>query len=67
MAQDFYAAFGLGEDNTHINSLDPDGIALAAIQELSRENNELKRENEIMKSRLDELERKIEQLYSAGD
>ena len=34
MAQDFYAAFGLGEDDKHINTLDPDGVALAAIQGL---------------------------------
>ena len=34
MAQDFHAAFGLGEDDKHINTLDPDGVALAAIQGL---------------------------------
>lgn len=34
MAQDFYAAFGLGEDDKHINTIDPDGVALAAIQGL---------------------------------
>jgi hypothetical protein len=34
MAQDFYAAFGVGEDNRHINTVDADGVALAAIQGL---------------------------------
>jgi hypothetical protein len=34
MAQDFYAAFGLGEDDRHITSIDEDGIALAAIKGL---------------------------------
>jgi len=34
MAQDFYAAFGVGEDDTHISTLDGDGVALAAIQGL---------------------------------
>jgi hypothetical protein len=34
MAQDFHAAFGLGEDERHINSVDADGVALAAIQGL---------------------------------
>jgi hypothetical protein len=34
IAEDFYAAFGLGENPTHINSVDADGIALAAIQGL---------------------------------
>jgi trimeric autotransporter adhesin len=34
MAQDFYAAFSVGEDNTHISTVDADGVALAAIQGL---------------------------------
>jgi hypothetical protein len=37
MAQDFYAAFGLGEDERHIASLDEPAVALAAIQGLYRE------------------------------
>jgi hypothetical protein len=36
MAQDFYAAFGVGEDDTHIGTLDADGVALAAIKGLYR-------------------------------
>lgn len=36
MAQDFYAAFGLGEMETRINTVDADGIALAAIQGLNQ-------------------------------
>ena len=34
MAQDFYAAFGMGEDDRHITTVDSDGVALAAIQGL---------------------------------
>jgi hypothetical protein len=34
VAQDFYAAFGLGQDERHIASLDSSGVALVAIQEL---------------------------------
>jgi hypothetical protein len=34
MAQDFYAAFGVGEDEKHITSIDEDGVALAAIKAL---------------------------------
>jgi len=34
MAQDFYAAFSVGEDERFINSQDADGVALAAIQGL---------------------------------
>ncbi|MBM4467192.1 MAG: hypothetical protein FJ014_16835, partial [Chloroflexi bacterium] len=34
MAQDFYAAFSLGEDDEHISTVDADGVTLAAIQGL---------------------------------
>lgn len=35
-AQDFYAAFQVGEDNLHINPVDADGVSLAAIQGLNQ-------------------------------
>jgi hypothetical protein len=35
MAQDFYRAFGVGEDERHITAVDADGVALAAIQGLN--------------------------------
>jgi hypothetical protein len=35
MAQDFYAAFGIGEDDRHITAVDEDGVALAAIKALN--------------------------------
>ncbi|AVP97433.1 hypothetical protein C7S18_09595 [Ahniella affigens] len=35
MAQDFAAAFGLGENDTTISTIDADGVALAAIQGLN--------------------------------
>ena len=34
MAQDFYAAFKVGEDDKHITSIDEDGVALSAIKAL---------------------------------
>jgi hypothetical protein len=34
VAQDFSAAFGVGEDDRHISTVDADGVALAAIQGL---------------------------------
>jgi len=37
MAQDFHAAFGLGESEQRIAPLDTSGVALAAIQGLARE------------------------------
>ncbi len=35
LAEDFYSAFGLGNDNQHISTIDPAGVALASIQALS--------------------------------
>src|SRR5882672_2126218 len=35
MAQDFYAAFGVGPDDKHITTVDESGVALAAIQGLN--------------------------------
>jgi len=34
VAQDFHAAFGVGEDDKHITTVDADGVALAAIKGL---------------------------------
>jgi hypothetical protein len=45
MAQDFYAAFGLGMDDKHISTVDADGVAFAAIQELNSRNEALASEN----------------------
>jgi hypothetical protein len=41
MAQDFYAAFRVGEDDRHITSIDEDGVALAAAKALHAENDDL--------------------------
>ncbi len=39
-AQDFYAAFALGQDDRHIGTIDEGGVALAAIQGLNQRLNE---------------------------
>jgi hypothetical protein len=57
VAQDFYATFGLGNDDKSISTIDPSGIALAAIQELAKQNQELRTE-------LDQLKKEIETLHS---
>ena len=49
MAQDFYAAFGLGEDNRHIDEIDGQGVALAGVQALYRLS--LKKDAEIQDQR----------------
>lgn len=57
VAQDFHAAFGLGGDTT-INTLDTDGVTLAAIKALAKENAELKAQLDVLKSRLDVVEKR---------
>ncbi len=59
MAQDFYAAFALGEDDTHISTVDEGGVALAAIQGLYAQNQQLQAENNALQSRLDALEARM--------
>ena len=55
VAQDFHSAFGLGNETT-INTLDTDGVALAAIQGLNAKVDELEAENLELKQRLERLE-----------
>jgi hypothetical protein len=44
MAQDFWAAFGLGDDDKHIGTIDEGGVALAAIKGLNAKIEEQQRE-----------------------
>lgn len=57
-AQDFRSAFGVGEDDRHISTVDADGVILAAIQGLLRrvEQND---------SRIRDLERRLRGLAQA--
>ena len=70
MAQDFYAAFGLGTDDKHIATVDADGVALAAIQGLNQkvesENAALRAENAELKRRLEKIEELLSHGLSAG-
>jgi hypothetical protein len=77
MAQDFYAAFQLGGGDTTITSVDPDGVALAAIQGLNEKVEarsqkseasiqELKAENTELKARLETLERLLTRRAEGG-
>jgi hypothetical protein len=61
MAQDFYAAFGLGGDDRRITTVDADGVSLAAIQALNQKlNRALKKKD----AKISDLERRIERLES---
>ena len=76
VSQDFYRIFELGNDDKSISTIDPAGIALVAIKELYRQNQEQKKEietgkqeiqilktqNESLQSRLELLQNRIEQI-----
>ena len=55
IAEEFHDAFELGNNEKYISTVDIDGVALAAIQALAKENEALKR-------RLDQLEKTIIEL-----
>ena len=63
-AQDFKRLFDVGDNDRSISTVDPSGIALAAIQVLHRENDELREQNLELKNRLDELNRKLDRVLS---
>ena len=56
MAQDFQAAFGVGDDDTHIHLVDANGVALAAIQGLYQLVQEQEVQLTVLEARLAALE-----------
>ena len=60
MAQDFYAAFGLGLGDKTIDTIDPDGVALAAIQGLHAELEALRSKQAVMEDQIVELMAQLE-------
>ena len=59
MAQDFYAAFNVGTDEKHINTVDEGGVALAAIQGL---NEKLKEDDAQKDAQIKALEKRLADL-----
>jgi len=58
-AQDFASAFGFGDDDRSISTIDADGVALASIQGLYRLVEEKQAEIELLENRLAELEARV--------
>ena len=58
-AQDFQAAFGVGEDDRHISTTDADGVALAAIQGLNQKLEQIIKEKD---ARIQTLEKDMAEL-----
>jgi hypothetical protein len=64
-AQDFYAAFGVGRDDKAISTVDPAGIALAAIKELYQTQRQLATKAvqvENLESRVESLSHQLAEL-----
>jgi hypothetical protein len=59
-AQDFAAAFGVGEDDRHISTVDADGVALAAIQGLHQMVKDKDAEIEALKQSVAELKEAVQ-------
>ena len=64
MAQDLYAAFGLGESDTGITTIDADGVALAAIQGLNKRLKEKEARIVKLEAELEEMKSMVKQLAS---
>ncbi|MHB9287608.1 tail fiber domain-containing protein [Halobacteriales archaeon Cl-PHB] len=56
MAEEFAAAFGLGDDEGQISTVDADGVAFAAMQGLAKQLEEQEETVERQRDRIDELE-----------
>jgi cell division protein FtsB len=66
MAQDFAAAFNVGDDDRRIHVVDGQGVALAAIQGLTQELRALQAENAALAARVADLEGQREASQSMG-
>jgi autotransporter adhesin len=62
MAQDFFAAFGLGSDDVSITGSDLDGVSLAAVHALIERSDRLKEENAALRSEVTDLRSRLERL-----
>jgi trimeric autotransporter adhesin len=66
MAQDFHAAFGVGENERTISTVDADGVALAAIrglnEKMDEENRALRAALKVRATEIDELKKGLTEL-----
>ncbi|MEQ9553704.1 MAG: tail fiber domain-containing protein [Coleofasciculus sp. G3-WIS-01] len=62
MAQDFAAAFAVGEDNRLIHPVDANGVALAAIQALYQQLQDKDTQISTMNAELDTLKQQIQEI-----
>jgi len=62
MAQDFYKSFDLGNDDKHISTIDPAGIALVSIKALKQENDELNKKLNNQQLLIEQLQKTLEEI-----
>jgi hypothetical protein len=67
MAPDFYRLFGVGDNNTTITTIDPDGISLAAIKALIKKNKNLEESCASLDEELSDLRTLVEQLIEENE
>src|SRR5262249_24925948 len=65
IAQDFHAAFGLGEDNRHIAIVDEGGVVLAAIQGLNQKVEEQRAELQRNQTEIADLRASLAELKAS--
>jgi hypothetical protein len=65
-AQDFRAAFGVGDFPLRINTIDADGVALAGVQALDARTRALQAENEVLREAVAALRRDLDALARDG-
>ncbi len=65
MAQDFHAAFGLnGGDDTHITTVDADGVVMASVVAVADETDALRKENAKLLQQISDLEARLARIES---
>jgi hypothetical protein len=67
MAEEFHDAFDVGSSDEHINSINADGVALAAIQGLSTELDETREELAEARDELAEKDKRIAELEADSE
>jgi len=66
MAQDFSAAFGLGDSDRHIHPVDSGGVVMAAVQALNRRVEALDRRNRALAEENDGLTERLHRLEASA-
>jgi hypothetical protein len=64
-AQDFHAAFGLGDSELAIGTVDADGVSMLAVQALEKRTRTLEQENAVLRAELSLLKERLDKVEAA--